>query len=933
MRSCKPLANVLLCFALASPLAMAQNAKAGRFYEDALKRYQAQDLDGATVQLKNALQEDRKFLPALMLLGRASLENSSPGAAEGAFLAALDLGANRSEVAVPLAQAFVAQGKHALMLSEPRLQPSGLPPAVQSRLLLVRAAAQVDLGDERGATASIAQARQLSPEQPDVWLAEVPMRLRNQQLDAALVAINEALKLAPNNVDAIYQRASVSHLRNALDDALRDYNAVLARDPHHLDALLARAGIALDRGQADAAQADIQRIQQRYPKDPRAEYLSALVAERRGDRKAAQAALRRVTALIDVVPIEFIRYRPQIVMLGGLAHHGLNEPEKARPYLETVVRQQPRNPVSKLLAQVLFSVGEVENGIQLLETYLRLQPQDAQAIALLAAGHSAVGRNAKATQLMTQALNTRDSPELRGVLGQALMRAGRFEPAQAELENAWKRNPANTATGTNLAMLYLRTNQPARAVEVARKLSTQAPDQASLQHLLGMSLAANRDAKGARAAFEQALKLEPNLPSAHMSLARLEANAGQFPAAQKRLQALHERDPVQVEPMLELAALARRQRQFDSAERWLERAALIAGPRELRPHFAQVELLLDLNRPDKAAAAGKALLGKAPDDAAALQAYGRALVANGDFGVAKTILAQASRRQAFDAPAFTTIAGLQLQARDLPGAAYTLGKVLEAEPRNPRALLLQGTVAIQQGELGAAAKHVNLLLQVQPRASTSHLLAAELAMANKQPAAALSALRKAHEVEPTTATTVRLMLHLAEFDKGNGAQATAEAWLARVPQDVAVRRALAEHLAARKQWPAAKGVYEQLLRLSPNDPAALNNIALVHIQLGDLPAARANAEKALRAAPDQPLVMDTLAWALHLSGQHSKALSLLRDARLRAPDHAEIRYHLAAVLAKLGQSAEARLEVQAALANPTGLESAKEAQALLAALK
>jgi hypothetical protein len=92
MRSCKPLAHVLLCFALASPLAMAQNAKAGRFYEDALKRYQAQDLDGATVQLKNALQEDRKFLPALMLLGRASLENSSPGAAEGAFLAALDLG-------------------------------------------------------------------------------------------------------------------------------------------------------------------------------------------------------------------------------------------------------------------------------------------------------------------------------------------------------------------------------------------------------------------------------------------------------------------------------------------------------------------------------------------------------------------------------------------------------------------------------------------------------------------------------------------------------------------------------------------------------------------------------------------------------------------------------------------------------------------------
>jgi catechol 2,3-dioxygenase-like lactoylglutathione lyase family enzyme len=41
--------------------------KSAKFYEDALARYQKNDLKGAAVQLKNALKENNKTLPAQLL--------------------------------------------------------------------------------------------------------------------------------------------------------------------------------------------------------------------------------------------------------------------------------------------------------------------------------------------------------------------------------------------------------------------------------------------------------------------------------------------------------------------------------------------------------------------------------------------------------------------------------------------------------------------------------------------------------------------------------------------------------------------------------------------------------------------------------------------------------------------------------------------------
>ena len=122
---------------LLGPLAAhaAVDPKAAKYYEDALVRYEKKDLDGAIIQLKNALQIDKDMLPVQMLLGKALLQNGDVVAAEVALQEALRLGVNRAEVVIPLGQSYLAQGKHKLIFEQQQFNLLGLPPGVQVQLL------------------------------------------------------------------------------------------------------------------------------------------------------------------------------------------------------------------------------------------------------------------------------------------------------------------------------------------------------------------------------------------------------------------------------------------------------------------------------------------------------------------------------------------------------------------------------------------------------------------------------------------------------------------------------------------------------------------------------------------------------------------------------------------------------------------------------
>lgn len=912
--------------------ASAADSKASKYYEDALVRYEKKDLDGAIIQLKNALQIDRNMLPVQVLLGKALLRNGDVVAAEVALNEALRIGVNRAEVVIPLAQSFMAQGKQKLIFDQPQFNLAGLPPAVQLQLLLVRAAASTDMGDTRGAFKAIEEARIIDPRSPAVWLAEVPVRIRINQTKEALDAAERGLSLAPESSDGWYQKGTVLHTTGDLRGALAAYDRSLKSDSENTEALIARAGIYIDLGQLAPASKDLTELRRLSPVEPRAAYLQALLAERDNKPDVAKAALKEVVELIDPVPIEFIKYRPQVLMLNGLAHFGLNEREKAQQYLELFQKAQGNMPTAKLLAQLYLAQNNVDRAIEVLEVYLKAQPTDGQAMTLLGKALMSKGQNARATALMQKALQSKDSPEFRTVLGMSLLRSGQAGNAVTELEAALKKDPLQTQAATSLISIYLANGQAAKAAILAEALAKRFPTSAVFHNLLGMAKGEAGNISASKAAFEQSIKLDGGYVQPKINLARVEIATRAYESAALRLGAILKADERNIDAMGEMATLSARRGLPAETQRWLEKATDLSGPREVRWGVALSEFHLLAGRSGPALDSIKKVSAKAPEDLTVLLAYAKAQTATGDLVGAKSTLTTATRVADYNPTPQVQIALLQLSANNLGGAAYSLEKALSSQPDFLPALALLAEVELRQGEVAKAEKRAKDIVSKNPKMAVGYGLLGDVAMARGQQAAALEGYRRAHQLEPSTDTLLRLFKLLATQDGGKPAIQLAEQWLKTYPNAMKVQRELADHYARIGNFVAAKATYESVIKVSPDDGETLNNLANVLSRLKD-PNAVKVAEQALVKNPANANAVDTLGWALFQNGQTDRALQLLRDARLREPGNPEIRYHLAAVLAQTGRKTEAKAELEAAMSTGRGFESASDATALLKTLR
>lgn len=915
---------------LATAPATAADVKAAQFYEDALVRYEKKDFAGAIIQLKNALKSDNKMLPVHVLLGNALLNNSEVNAAEVAFEEALRLGVNRAEVVAPLAEAVNAQGRPQDVLQQARFADAGLPQTSRLQLLLIKAAAAGDVGNPRDAIRFLEEARALDPNRPETWLAEVPIRLRAQQFKEGLAAADRALALAPGSVEALYQRGTVSHLQGELKAALAHYDRTLLVSPAHADALISRAGILLDLKRGEEAAQDVAALRKAAVNDPRGAYLAALLAERAGDGAASRKALSEVTALLDVVPMPFLRYRTQLLILGGLAHLGLKQPEKAKPYLESAQRQQPSSGVAKLLAQVYLREKNHDRAIESLDSYLRAHPGDTQATHLLASVHLSQGRYARAASLTQEALKRQDDPAMRGLLGMSLLGTGKLTDAAKELEAAVKRDSSQIQAGSALVSLYLQSGQAQRAVDVAEAMIKRQPANAGLFNLLGTAQAQKRNVAAARIAFEQASKLAPDFVAPQIHLARLDSNANNHAAAAARLDAVLVRNEKNVDAMLELARVASQRGRDDDTRRWLEKAESHSG-NSLQPSLQLVEFHLGRNRPDLAREALKPLNNKAPEALPVLLTQARVQLASTEMAPARITLNRATSLAHFDPPLLVQIAMLQLRAGNLPGAAFALDKALSERPNHLNARALMADVELRTGLPAKAEARARSIVASHPKLGLGHALLGDVAASRGQRAASIDAYHRAHDLDRNSDSLQRLFGALSTTDLSAATQ-VAEQWLKAKPGDLTVRRALANAQARAGNLKAARTAFEAMLVTVPDDAEVLNNLANVLILQHDASAIGV-AERALALKPELAHILGTAGWAAFQVGQAERALSLLRDARLRDPANADTKYFLGAVLANRGRNAEARAELEGALRGVRVTSHAKEAEALLHTLK
>jgi tetratricopeptide (TPR) repeat protein len=309
-------------------------------------------------------------------------------------------------------------------------------------------------------------------------------------------------------------------------------------------------------------------------------------------------------------PINKLRLSVLLVLLCGCA-----------AFAQTIPQSEPAGNPEQLFARAatLLQTGQLDEAIRAWELYLAQRPDHLEARSNLGATFARLGRYAEAIEQYQRALTFNKSHAgVRFNLAVALYKSGRLAAAAPELEEVVGQQPGNHKAALLLADCYLQLGENKKVVDLLMPRAGRTEDRA-LAYLLGTALIRDRqveqgqvwierimrqgDSAEARLLIgtshllametaealkelEQAIRLDPNLPSAHSYYGRALLLAGDAERARTVFQRELVNNPNNFEAHLHLGLIYKQAQQPDIARKYLQRAL------ELRPGEPNARLYL-----------------------------------------------------------------------------------------------------------------------------------------------------------------------------------------------------------------------------------------------------------------------------------------------------------------------------------------------------
>lgn len=903
-RSKRRVALAFLCSGLlagcgASPDSMVGSARA----------YLAKnDIQAASIQLKNALQENPKLAEARYLLGEVNLKQGNSIAAEKELRRAMELGTPVEQVSPLLARAMVQTGQFEQVIKE--FGGTVLrEPVANAQLRGSVGDAYLERREFPKAREAFEAALQSNAEDARARIGLGRLKLLTGDADGALGEAEAVLARGAGGGeagDAHALRADVLLARKQVDDALAALQEAVKLRPSSVAYHFALISLLLERGDMGAAAERLAAMEKVAPKHPLTYYLLALHDFRSGN---AASARERIAETVRLAP-EYLPGR----LLAGLIHASLNEHVIAREHLAMVVGRAPQSAIARqALARSELGAGNPDKAMEALKPLLSVKTPDPDTLVLLAHIQLAQGNLDAASETYEKVVAVRPSDELvRTQLGVTRLLEGDAAAGLSDLEAASMLEGSSGAADFALVMAHLRQGELDKAAAAQRRLEKKRPDDPRTYALQGEIALAKRDLAGARLAFEKALTLKSDFLPAAANLARMDLVEKKPQEALARVAGIVDRHPDNVAASLLLANLQKATGAApDKVRETLERASR-ATPADATPKLALAAEAFAQKDEKKAVSIAQEVIAAHPADPRAYEMLGRAQMLAGDLPQAiNAFNKQVSLQPKLAAP-LILLADAQQLAKDSTAAEQSLRRALglkrdflEAQQR--LAVLLAG--AKRPSEAIEVARTVQ---KQRPKVPVGWNLEGDLHVLAKDYPSAIAAYRKSLSIGRTPDTVISLYSAQVRAGRPDEAEKTVAEWLRQEPKDLKVRLYLAESALAARKLDEAERLYRKLDEIRPDTPQVLNNLAWIAGQRGD-PLAMGLAERAARLAPEDPAILDTLGVLQVDNGQTEKGIENIRKAVSLAPAASALRLNLAKAYAKLGRKGDATQETDALL--------------------
>ncbi len=605
------------------------------------------------------------------------------------------------------------------------------------------ALAQMAQGQMQDAVNSVQQAVSIDPDhvEANLLLARFIVRLGDPEvLTQAEEILIGVLGETRDNADALFILAATRARLGATEEAEKLLQEALANTPDHLKASIALAKLRLNDGDIDGAEEILQEA-----------------VDKTSDKAQASIAL-------------------------GQLYMGVNQNEKARERFESALDDDPDyGPALLGLGMLNMRMGEKEKAEEVYKLVSKLE--DKQYRPLYGQVLVVNGKLDEAIAEFRGILDREpDNRDIRNRLISTLLVDQRLDDAQNLLDDALEANDNDTDARLQRAELLRRRGRLEEAEGDLNRVLEFRPDSAQAHFYLSRIYSAQGNDRLQRQELDEALRIDPNFLVARLDLAKAllgtstpraaleildEAppeqqrtvglvaarnwtliSLGDDEIARRQLDEVMDKNPANVEFLVQDAMLKMRARQFDAARAVAERALEMA-PSDLRAINIITGSYAAQKRGEKALETIRAQAEAYPESVdlqlTLASWYDRLGDKDGARAAYQKALSLGDRTQL----AATKLAALDIADGNLNAAESKLRNALDEDPNNIRTLLAITTVQEKQGKTAEAVSTYRNILSLRPDFypalnNLAYLLATEANQLDE----ALGFAQKAKEMSP-----------------------------------------------------------------------------------------------------------------------------------------------------------------------------------------
>ena len=879
------------------------------------------DYQSATIELKNALQQDGKSAQARWLLGQTHLDLGDTASAVKELEHADHLGWSNDDVTPALAYALLAQHEYVKVRELSRV---GLSTKADAKLLAIKAQSELAQGEITVARELLAKALLKAPQDHDIQIAQARIQAAGGNLGGALLILEDLLEDAPKYDPAWSLIGDIRLRQQELNEALAAYNKAISLNRHGIEQRFKRALIHIQQNNFEAAAKDAKALIGAAPQSPASNYVQGMIHYQEKRYEEAVTTLSVAESASNQFPL--------ILLYLGSAHWFLGNQDQAAAFANHFVDAAPGNIAGrKLLATVRLVKGRYDDVVELLQPVIDNNPKEVDALNLMANAKLQSGKTDEGLSLLARVAKLQpDSAAAQVRLGAGLLMSGKSDDATTHIESAIDLDPKFQQADILLVLRYLQDKDYKRAIDAAENYRKRNPGSITPQNLLGRVHLAAGDSDKAKEYFEKALVLEPGDPSAHHNLAQLALAAKEFASARNHYLQILEHHKDFVPALLQLARLDARESDETALVSRLEQAIKIS-PTLVEPRILLGRYYLGKNKHAMVAPLLSPLseVQKQSPQALELQALAQ-LAANNNSEAVYTAeqLVAADPETAGNHYLMALAAGREGNTEK---AEHELLQALELDPRHFSSLLVMARLAFDSGD-SEFQRYLNTLMGIAPEHPDVLQLQARQSWREGEKQKALAVVQKAFKLAPNTKTMLNLSYYLLNVEGAEPVSELIRSWIADHPSDLQARMALADHLQQNGHIEAAMATYDEILELTPDNMVALNNQAW-HLRLSAPAKALEYARRASALAPNRPEVLDTLGVIQYHNQDMTRARRSIERAIKGAPENRSMQYHLAMVEVAQGNTENALVLLTSVLSASGPFQGRADAEALLASLR